>query len=164
MKQKCLILWILLCFACSSNTSEIKRIRSNQNIKRDYRLIIDSVFNQFLARKVVSLEELEKAIPTTDEEFGIYYSYTYPKKGKSINQIFYKINNEFIKNAKDNKADFLKLFLDLSSFVDGEYAEGYDDDIASIISKNQVTFCDIYAKLSSSSKEYLEEYHLKYCK
>ena len=150
--------------ACSANTSNNKGNLIQTSQKRDYRLIIDDVITRFSLGKTVSLDELMNAVPTTKEEFSIYYSYTYPDKGKSKSESFYKVDNEIGKNATNNKGGFLKLYLELSSFVDGEYAESYYEDVDFIISKNKEIFCGLYKGLSSSSRKKLEDYYLQYCK
>lgn len=132
--------------------------------KRNYQLIINKLFQHYSKTKSVSLLDLQNAIPISQEEFSIYYSFTYPDKGKSINKKFYEIDNQIIENAKKNKAHFLILYLQLSPFVDGEYAEGYYDDIDSIIIKNKSIFCKIYGRLSDDSKIKLKEYKERYCK
>lgn len=111
----------------------------------------------------VSPDRLQDAIPETAEEFLTYYHYTYPEKGKTFQKTFYKVDRAFIKYATSNQSDFLRRYLGLSSFVDGEYAEAYVDDVSVVVSKNKEAFCKIYPKLSARSKKFLEEYKAKYC-
>jgi len=164
MKQVCFIIWLSLLVSCSANTSNKKETIGQKVTKRDYKLIIDDVIVRFSLGKEVSLEELQNAVPITQDEFLVYYSYTYPDKGKAINQSFIKVDNEIGKNAANNQGGFFRLYLELSPFVDGEYAESYFEDVDFIISKNIAKFCEIYSALSDSSKNKLEEYKIRYCK
>ncbi len=151
---------VLFVFPVNGNTKN----NGQTNPKRNYQLIIDAIVHRFLLGKEVSLSDLQNAIPITQEEFSIYYSYTDPEKGKPINNSFSKLDLQIIENAVKNKGGFLKLYLELSPFVDGEYAEEYYVDVESIIEKNKSIFCRIYRSLNSDSKIKLKEYKELYCK
>ena len=153
----------MLVFIHGSGNTCHKNETDSRHTKRDYRLIIDNVIKLFSLGKNISIEELQNAIPTTKEEFLVYYSYTYSDKGESINQSFYKIDSEIVKNATNNKGKFFILYFELSSFVDGEYAESYYDDVDFIIGKNKKVFCGVYKRLSENSRKKLEEYYSQYC-
>lgn len=164
MKQTFFIIlavFILVFFVGANNN---KKINSNYSSRNNYESIIDYVMQCFSTGKKVPIDKLQNAIPISPEEFWIYYSYTDPEKGKLLNNSFDKMDLQLIKYAKMNKGLFLKLYLQLSPFVDGEYAEGYFVDVESIIEKNKSVFCKIYENLNSGSKIKLKEYKERYCK
>ena len=164
MKQIGFITWLFLLASCSANTSNKKESINQTDSKRNYKLIIDDVIVRYSIGKIVSLEDLQNAIPTTQDEFLLYYTYTYPDKKDEIRHAFSKVDNEIGKNAANNRNGFLKLYLELSPLVDGEYAESYFDHVEFVIEKNKDIFCKVYNELSEKSKNMLEEYHSKYCK
>lgn len=156
------LLFLLLCFACSTNTKNNKQIMNNQDGKRNYKLILDDVILQYSLGRTVSLDSLQNSIPRTMDEFLIYYHTSDTENEKR--KYFFKLDSEIGFNAANNKGDFLRLYLELSSFVDGEYAESYFQDADFIISKNKKAFCEIYSKLSDNSKKKLEENAAQDCK
>lgn len=162
MKPSHYILFLFVFFACSTNTNNNK-IANRHNVIRNYKLIIDDVIMRYSLGKTVSLDSLQNAVPRTNEEFLVYY-HTSDTENKKTRIYFFKVDTAIAEHAAKNQGDFLRLYLELSSFVDGEYAESYYEDVDSIIEKNKEVFCGIYSKLSTSSKKYLEEYKTKYCK
>ena len=163
MKTKQLIFLLLMFSACYTNSSKNK-VTHSQTVKRDYKLIIDNVIKLYSTGTIVSVNDLQNAVPITQDEFSVYYSYTFPEKGKSIIETFYKVDTDIGKHAAENHGDFLKLYLELASFADGEYAESYFEDVDFVIAKNKNVFCKIYPSLSKQSKMRLEEYTGQYCK
>ncbi|WP_321437967.1 hypothetical protein [uncultured Bacteroides sp.] len=164
MKQTIFILMTIFLIVSSINANKSKNIIYQTNTRSNYQLIINDVILRFSTGKYVSINELQNAIPMSQEEFWIYYSFSDPEKGELINKSFSKIDLLIIKYAKKNRGLFLKLYLQLSPFVDGEYAEGYYVDVESIIENNKSLFCRIYESLNSDSKAKLKEYKEQYCK
>jgi hypothetical protein len=93
--------------------------------ERGYSKTLKSSVNKMIANQALTDNELLAIIPSTKEEFSEYYSYTYPDKEDSVHKAFYQIDNLIIKNANQNINGFLKKYLELAKFVDGEYAESY---------------------------------------
>lgn len=162
MKLKHLILFLILFITCISNAQSTKS-STKSGPKRNYPSIIHQVMVSYSKGQTVTPEVLLSAIPETKEEFLTYYHYTYTEQEKAFQKTFYKVDQAFIKYATANHSDFLRRYLELSSFVDGEYAEGYQDDVSGVISKNKAAFCKIYPKLSPGSKKFLQKFKTKYC-
>ena len=164
MKQTFFILFSIFVLVFFVEASKNKKIDFENNSRSNYKSSLNDVILSFSKGKKVSIEKLQNVIPISQNEFSIYYSFTFPKKGKLIHKSFYSMDSQIIETAKKNKGLFLKLYLQLSPFVDGEYAEGYYDDVESIIEKNKNVFCNIYTSLNSDSKIKLKEYKVRYCK
>jgi hypothetical protein len=164
MKQTFFILFSIFVFVFFVGANKNKKIDCENNSRSNYKSTLNDVILCFSKGGKVSIEKLQNVIPISQEEFSIYYSFTYPEKGKLIHKSFYKMDSQIIETAKKNKGLFLKLYLQLSPFVDGEYAEGYFVDVESIIEKNKSVFCKIYGSLNSDSKIKLKEYKERYCK
>jgi hypothetical protein len=164
MNKKHLIIVFILLNACSGSINNKKEAIREKDQSRDYKSIIDDVIVRFSVGKTVPFEDLLRAVPTTQAEYLLYYSYTYPDKGDTINQAFNKIDSAISKNAANNQNGFFKSYLELAPFVDGAYAESYFDYIIFLIEKNKVEFCQTFKDLSIRSKKRLERYEGQYCK
>jgi hypothetical protein len=145
------IILLFVSVSCGKNESVYSR-----NLK--------SSVNKMIANQALTDDELLAIIPSTKEEFSEYYSYTYPDKEDSVHKAFYQIDNLLIKNANQNINGFLKKYLELAKFVDGEYAESYLEESNSIISKNSNSFCELYDELDVRTKEFFEDQYLDNCK
>lgn len=164
MKQTFFILFSILVLVFFVGANKNKKIECENSSRNNYKSMLNDVVICFSKGEKVSIEELQNVIPITQEEFSIYYSFTDPEKGKLINKSFGEMDSKIIENAIKNKGTFMKLYLHLAPFVDGEYAEGYYDDVESIIEMNRSLFCKIYGNLNSDSKIKLKEYKERYCK
>jgi len=134
------------------------------NNSSGYSKILKSSVDKMISNQVLTDDELLAIIPSSEKEFSEFYSYTYPEKDSSVHKVFYQIDNLIIKNATENKNGFLKKYLELAIFVDGEYAESYAEESEFIICKNPTSFCGLYENLSQRSKEFFEDQYLEYCK
>lgn len=134
-----------------------------EQTKRDYSKILYHLLEKFYKEKRLTDDEIIKIIPTSEEEFGEYYSLSYPEKGKKWNKIYSEIEVIIGKRASINQQVF-KAYLGLAPFVDGEYAEGYFEDADFLIGKHQKYFCKIFNSLSKNAKKRLADLHAQYCK
>ena len=112
---------------------------------------------------IVDYEIFLNAIPKTESEFSIYFACDY-EEDDTIRLAWGKLDNMMLKNArKDN--DFFILYLKLSEFVDGYYAESYFDDAEYLIKIHTTVFCSAYQLLNSECQRRLEDFYRKYnCK
>jgi hypothetical protein len=129
-----------------------------------YSKTLKSNVDKMIANHVLTDDELLAIIPSSEEEFAEYYSYTYPDKEAFLQKAFYQIDNLIIKNANENKAGFLRKYLELAKFVDGEYSESYVEDSNLIIIRNTSSFCGLYDSLDVRTKEFFEDQYLDNCK
>jgi len=134
--------------------------QTNNNYSKSLKSSVDML----IANKKLTDEKILSLIPTTEDNFIEYYSYTNPDKGKEINKVFYQIDNLIRDRAAENKTGFLKRYLELAVFADGEYAESYVDDSDFVIGKNITEFCRLYPSLSNRAKELFKDQKNKYCK
>lgn len=110
----------------------------------------------------VDTANIDKVLPTTENEFFIYFSCDY-NKNQEIVSAWQKIDNVFHYKAEVDSLICI-LYLNISEFVDGYYAEKYFDDLFNIIEHNNELFCDYYYKLTNSqTKHIFESYFKEFC-
>ena len=107
-------------------------------------------------------EQIQTAIPKTEGDFSTFYSYT--ERDEKSNVAFYKLNNLILEHAMNKERNVFKSFLLLSEYVDGEYAEGYFEDVEALIEKNGELFCELYNELPSRKVKRLFDYYNINCK
>jgi hypothetical protein len=149
---------------CLSMCDDLISAPRYDTLKRDYKSLINDAIFKVSKGDTISADEIENIIPISQEEFSIFYSYTSPEEGRNFQNSFDKINALIVYYARNNKNNFLKLYSEVSPFVDGEYAESYYEDIDYIIEENKSAFRAIYKKLSLPCRKLLKSYYLKYCK
>ncbi len=104
-------------------------------------------------------------IPKSDTNFSEFYALTYHEYDTLVNiNTYYKLNDTFFKTAESGNNLAYKYLLEMSMFVDGEYAESYYDNIEALISFNKPLFCAVFAKLDPTKTEKLIEYYNDFCK
>lgn len=126
--------------------------------------IIDACIEKVKKGDTLSPFDISMVIPTTEGEYLMYYSYTDPEKSEDDIVAFYKTYRLFKKYAKENKSNVFSLYIKLSEFVDGEYAESFFDDVPFVIEANVNEFCGLYPNLSKECQRRLKDMHKKYCK
>lgn len=140
-------------------------IQENRSLE-DYKenILNFSKFN--LEKEGYRTKEIESIIPINDDEFGYFYSLSYPEDYPESNiELYYLIDSLMLENAINDSGNCLFLYLNLAEFVDGEYADYYFEVIENVVSKNLDKFCNtIYDSLSIISRERLEEIYNRYCK
>ena len=163
MRTKIFALLLFILFCCTSNKNFDLQNKSIGETQRDYQLLIKDVILKMVKNKEVSAIELQNIIPRTEDEFIEYYSYTNMDKTKEFRKAFYEVDSIIAERAENNHNNFLKLFLEIAPFADGEYAETYFDKVESVIQKNKVVFCKMFNSLNPKSKKRLEKYYKQYC-
>lgn len=105
---------------------------------------------------------IDKVLPTSENEFLIYFSSDY-SKNQEIVSAWQKIDNVFHYMAEVDSSICI-LYLNISEFVDGYYAEKYFDDLFNIIEHNNKLFCNYYNKLTNGRKKHIfESYFKEFC-
>ena len=158
-----LIICTLLCLGYNQLNIDTEIVHIKGQTKRDYAKVLYPLLEKFYKEKRLTDDEIIKIIPTSEEEFGEYYSLSYPEKGKKWNKIYSEIEVIIGKRASINQQVF-KSYLGLAPFVDGEYAEGYFEDADFLIGKHQKYFCKIFNGLPKNVKKLLAELYAQYCK
>lgn len=148
-----------------SNDFLYKNSIEKDSLSRDnYMEIIDACIEKVKKGDTLSPFDISMVIPTTEGEYLMYYSYTDPEKSEDDIVAFYKTYRLFKKYAKENKSNVFSLYIKLSEFVDGEYAESFFDDVPFVIEANVNEFCGLYPNLSKECQRRLKDMHKKYCK
>jgi len=107
---------------------------------------------------------LVDCIPKSDTAFSEFYALTYHKYDTLANlNSYYKLNDAFFYSAKSGNKIVYKYLLEMSMYVDGEYAESYYEDVESLISHNKGLFCEVFSVLDKTKIDKLIEYYHDNC-
>jgi len=148
---------ILLVLLSSTSMSQIYSTDS-LDIINDYKVNLDSAAEFYLNRTEIPDKILLNLIPSNNQEFGIYYSTTYPNNDLNNSGFFYSTSETIFKRFLiEHKEYFYLPSLQLASFADGEYAETFINYLEQIISIDSVKFCD-----SVRDKDYMRKNPIKY--
>ena len=139
-----------------SNGVECRCVRND-----GYEHKLKTTIKSIILEEKLTIEQIQRAIPKTEEEYFVFYSYT--EKDGRYNEAFYELNNLIFKNAMSNEKGVFRLYLLLSEFVDGEYAESYFEDVEAVIIENMQSFCELFSQLPKKKVKRLLELHDKYC-
>ncbi|NEU09702.1 hypothetical protein GZH53_15345 [Flavihumibacter sp. R14] len=145
------------------NRSNLEK-NGNQVKVRSYSKIIKENLSRLISQGTLADKLIQESIPRTDTEFLEYYSYNTPQKSKSFNKAFGKLDILIGQKAASNTLDIFRLYLELATLVDGEYAEGWSEDADFIIGKQKEQFCKIYSHLTPKAKQYHSDLYSQYCR
>ena len=112
--------------------------------------------------ELITIRNVENITPISQEEFSFYYSLTY--SDESNQALHDAITTKVLDNAIEDNGMVFFLYLNMSQFVDGEYAEGYYTYIETVVSNNKNKFCVMYKYLSDRSKWLFEPLYKEVCK
>jgi hypothetical protein len=110
-----------------------------------YQEELKKIMVDLVVGKKITDEKILMSIPKTDNEMGIFYSYT--EKDEKYNTAFYKLHNLILDQALKKNKNIFKSFLLMSDFVDGDFADIYFGDIKSLIRNDKKFFCETYSEL-----------------
>ena len=112
----------------------------------------------FISKSDIPDSVLIKLVPKNIEEFILLYQTTSPDSEMQKTGFFYKITqNIFDKVIIENDNDFYLPSLQLASFADGEFGEGFIENLEKIIELDTNKFCE-----SIKGKEYSSQNPIKY--
>ena len=77
--------------------------------------------------------------------------------------LFDKINGKIFQYAKEDLGRIFYLSLNMSAFVDGEYADTYFSEIENVIIANKDKFCSTYKTMNSYSKTRMHPLYDEVC-
>lgn len=147
------ILTILILCSCT--------VMSKRTEGKGYNEKLQITIKHLITGKELSVEQIQDAIPKTEDDFITFYSYT--EKDEKNNVAFYELNNLILKYAIKGESNILKPYLLLSEFVDGDYAESYFEDVETVIKKNRDIFCKLFTELPKKKVKRLSNLYSKYC-
>lgn len=126
----------------------------NLNYKENLKLATD-LFN---SNSDIPDNVLLNLVPENTKEFIMLYNTTSPDSKMQKTGFFYKITQKvFDKVVIENNNDFYLPSLQLASFADGEFGEGFIENLEQIIELDTNKFCE-----SIKGKEYLKHNPIKY--
>jgi hypothetical protein len=103
-------------------------------------------------------ESLIKCIPKTDNEYISFYSLTYPDSRDKIDlKAYYKLIDLFYKQALAGNQEVYKYLLEMSKFVDGEFATSYFEDLDFIVTKDKELFCKAFLLAEKEKTERIKD-------
>lgn len=135
-------------------------IENEKNSTRDYDFILSSMTGKIGKMDSITPIEIESCIPISEAEYHKFYNLTNTISVK----IFNTLDRKIYLNAYNNFNNSFKLYLNMSEYVDGEYAESYYDDIDDLIFVNKQIFCFQFENLSDVAKDKFIAQKTKYCK
>jgi len=168
-----LIIFFFIFLSCTNrrdkvntlNNLNLKSQSSKENIQPTsvvYRKLLQDFHKIYRRNRGLTQVQISSVIPTNHYEYLDYYSYS---QGSEDSMFYFFAMDSLVKvNAHSGNEEILFRYLNLASFVDGEYAEGYFEDITFVIDNQKIKFCQLYPKLENGAKEWLEELYFENCK
>ena len=105
---------------------------------------------------------MESIIARSEEEFRLYYSFTYTTNQEKFD-LFYTADQFIVIMAQEDKGNCFVPYFGLAEYVDGEYADGFFSDAYFIVENHAEKFCIIYDSLSIRSRERLQNIYNEFC-
>lgn len=137
---------------------ELKEIFEINSRELDYKENLKLATNLFVSKSEIPDNVLLKLVPKNTEEFLLLYQTTYPESKMHKTGFFYKTTQKiFDKVIIENNNDFYLPSLQLASFADGEFGEGFIENLEKIIELDTNIFCE-----SIKGKEYSNKNPIKY--
>ena len=130
----------------------------NSHTKRNYRDSLLVLVKQIELNSCTSKNLLLFCIPRNSKETLMFCNLDY-KKNKKYSKIFYKINQFWEKQCIINSSEFLPIYMEYSSFVDGYFAEDYFICLKRIFHKKKDSFMKI---LNDCKKEKVKRIYLHF--
>ncbi|WP_053978596.1 hypothetical protein [Mangrovimonas xylaniphaga] len=158
LKLPIFVIFLFLTFTKSSE------LITNQ--RTDYELNLESASKYYLKKNNIPDSVLIKLVPTNYEEFKIYYETTGPDHNLGKTDFFYETTQLIFDKVTINKDwDFYIPSLDLASFADGEYAEGFIENLKMIIELDKQKFCNVINEIKLRDRNPIKYYaELHRCK
>jgi len=146
------------------NIKVIDTVKPNKIVRtiNEYKTNIDNFSKKKTNNELITITDVERVSPISQEEFSFYYSLTY--SDESNQNLHDAITTLILDNAIEDNGMVFFLYTDMAQFVDGEYAESYHSYIETVVSNNKKKFCTIYKHLSKDSKWILGNLYKEVCK
>lgn len=128
----------ILTFLILGNTTELKTLNETE-----YEKNLNTASELYLEKKKIPESILIKLVPENYTEFGKYYGTTGPDHKMRQTDFFYDTTRLIFEQVISEKNyDFYLPSLNLASFADGEYAEGFIEYLEIIINTDKEKFCE----------------------
>lgn len=147
--MKILTLYIILTFSCISSC-----MAQNSLYKKDLMNAIKEIHNTDTLYK----ESILKIIPKSEEEYLIFYSLTSPDTLSKIEILSYYKMIDLIYRTALNSKEVYKFLLEMSVYVDGEFAESYFEDLENIMNTSVQLFCQAFYESDKIKTKRLQTY------
>lgn len=134
---------------------------SNELERRIYHSKLQEAHVRFKLLGLLDTADVEYLMPRSDQEFGAFYSLSYPDVIGS--RFYFALDSSFLELAY-NKENVLLVYLNMSTLVDGEYAESYYENVTFMFDNIAERICPLESSLKKDAKMKLEEYFAEYCR
>jgi hypothetical protein len=104
-----------------------------------------------------TVEELLGAIPNSDDEYGEFYSLTYPDRGAAANRAFYQIDSLLFSHAAAHPRVLLK-YMSMAKYVDGDYAVSFFENVIKLHNRKAGNVCCAIKMLKERSRRRIKSY------
>jgi hypothetical protein len=121
-----------------------------------------ATFHKIEQGRRINDKTIVNLIPKNEKQYLVFYSMTYPDREDEIRNSFYKLDSIIIDRANHNY-EILDVYILLSQFVDGEYAEGYFDNLEYLIGHNRQEFCSLFSREAEKLSR-INNYYNENCK
>ncbi|MDR0790473.1 MAG: hypothetical protein LBO06_06730 [Bacteroidales bacterium] len=144
----------------SHTDNYFQKILNNPN-NTGYILNLEKCISLLLQNEIVNENDLLECIPSSQEQFSIYFHCDYEKGG--IHKYWNKLDEIMYNKSKTSSRVFFSV-LNISDFVDGYYAESYFENVENLIKDyHKKEFCEMYDTLNSNIKSKLSYFYEEYC-
>lgn len=132
---------------------------SNDTSLLHYVQRLDKYLTDAITYGTIDTTAIPQILPSSEQEFYIYFSCDYNANPKVVDA-WQRIDALFHNMAEFDTTVFV-LYLNISNYVDGYYAEVYFDDLSVIIKQHIHLFCEYY--FAAKQKRRLEPYFNEFC-
>lgn len=136
----------------TKNIDTMSKGLDEQDLKgRDYSKLIRETQTRYKSAALDTLLVID-LLPQNEDEYIILYETSNSDEGAEFFDYLYGLFQSY----SENEAVF-KGFLNMSEFVDGEFAESYFEDIERIILKYKTSYCKLKKSLSKEASQRLSD-------
>lgn len=136
----------------------IRSFKADSEINISYKENLERAAEYYLKKEEIPLKVLLNLVPESQDDFSLYYETTGPNHKLSETDFFYDTTAAIYEQViTKNNNDFYLPSIQLSSFADGEFAEGFRTNLELIINLDINKFCK-----SICNKEYAIQNPIKY--
>jgi hypothetical protein len=145
---------IIISFLTLGNSTELKTLNESE-----YEKNLNTASELYLGKKKIPESILIKLVPENYTEFGLYYGTTGPDHKMGKTDFFYDTTQLIFEEVTSEKnPDFYLPSLNLASFADGEYAEGFIEYLELIINSDKEKFCESLSGIKYKNRNPIKYY------
>lgn len=145
----------------SSKYKSIESLPESDKYKRRaYHAKLQEAHSRFKRLGFLDTADVAFLMPRDDQEFGAFYALSHP--GIISSGFYVALDSSFLQLAC-NKENLLLAYLNMSTLVDGEYAESYYENVSFMFDKIGERICQLEPYLKEEAKMMLQEYFAENC-